>query len=158
MIKELEETARTQYLNTLKNAKKLCDLRTLGIERKGYIKHALDWAIERATPMKPRNVSERKEEWQTHVCPKCNQELPLYFVMRSEIKQPPLGLMPMQIFWKQYEGVVIEDFICLARLEDAKNAISRYLEANCKIPEKWIEEYNILLERLKIYETTNDNR
>jgi hypothetical protein len=63
------------------------------------------------------------------------------------MKQPPLGLMPMQIFWEQYEGVVVEDFIWLARLEDIKNAISRYLKANCKIPEKWIEEYNEILRR-----------
>ncbi|MDZ4196344.1 MAG: hypothetical protein U1C51_03730 [Candidatus Izemoplasmatales bacterium] len=36
-----------QYLNTLKNAKFICDLNTIGTEKKGFIKHAIQWAIEK---------------------------------------------------------------------------------------------------------------
>ena len=63
MSKELEKIAKGQYLNTLINAKNLCDLRTLGIERKGYIKHALSWAIEKEIPPTSEEVCKALENY-----------------------------------------------------------------------------------------------
>jgi hypothetical protein len=45
--KEAMKQHNESYLTTLKQAHNLTDMRTLGIERKGFIKHALAWAIEK---------------------------------------------------------------------------------------------------------------
>jgi hypothetical protein len=45
--KEVMKQHNESYLTTLKQAHNLTDMRTLGIERKGFIKHALAWAIEK---------------------------------------------------------------------------------------------------------------
>ena len=47
--------------------------------------------------------------------------------------KPPLGIIPKNI-WKQQ------------RMEDIREAVDRYLDANLRVPIEWIEEYNELLE------------
>ena len=49
------EQSNQSYLTTLKQALNLTDLRTLGIERKGFIKHALSWAIEKHTQQEKKD-------------------------------------------------------------------------------------------------------
>lgn len=63
-------------------------------------------------------------------CANCNNN----FIMRDpeptpELKKPPLGLMPKDIFESN-------------RVIDIGNAIYRYIEASKKIPLEWVEEYN----------------
>ena len=50
---EAVKITRANYLATLKQAKALTDLNTLGPERKGFIKQALEQAIEKETPIRP---------------------------------------------------------------------------------------------------------
>lgn len=45
-LKQVEESVMVQ----LKQAKVLTDLRTLGIQRKAFVKHALQLAISKQTP------------------------------------------------------------------------------------------------------------
>lgn len=47
-------------------------------------------------------------------------------------RKPPLGLMPENI-WIQM------------RIEEIKQAIERYINANIEVPIHWISEYNKLL-------------
>lgn len=51
-------------------------------------------------------------------------------------KKPPLGLIPRDIWLSE-------------RLFDIKEAIKRYLDEDYPIPDKWIEEYNELVNLLE---------
>lgn len=65
----LKQTEKS-YLVQLKQAKELCNLRTLGIERKGFVAHALEWAIER---QEPKTVVQTyiESDMRTFDCPRC---------------------------------------------------------------------------------------
>ena len=52
---------------------------------------------------------------------------------KEECDKPPIGLLPQSIFKKD-------------RFNDVCSAISRYYNAGYKIPVKWIDEYNSLLD------------
>ena len=54
----------------------------------------------------------------------------------NKYKKPPLGLIPRNIWLSK-------------RLFDIKEAIKRYLDADYPIPDKWIEEYNELVELIE---------
>lgn len=51
-----------------------------------------------------------------------------------ETKKPPIGIKPRYIH---------DSF----RRNEIKDAISRYIQANVKIPLKWVTEYNEIIER-----------
>lgn len=65
-LKQVEESVMVQ----LKQAKALTDLRTLGIQRKAFVKHALELAISKQTP---KLVVQTYIESDTRVfdCPLC---------------------------------------------------------------------------------------
>jgi len=63
------------------------------------------------------------------------ENTPDWFKVVSDLDKPPLGLMPRYIHNEK-------------RLEDIKNAISRYSDAGREIPREWIEEENKLLWRM----------
>lgn len=54
----------------------------------------------------------------------------------NRYKKPPLGLTPRNIWLSE-------------RLFDIKEAIKRYLDEDYPIPNKWIEEYNELVNLLE---------
>lgn len=53
------------------------------------------------------------------------------------MKKPPLGLKPRYI----HDG---------ERLYEIKEAIVRYMDADCPIPAEWVREYNELISRKQI--------
>ncbi|MCC9023014.1 hypothetical protein [Bacillus nakamurai] len=50
--------------------------------------------------------------------------------------KPPLGVIPKQLH-------------DLYRFSELRNAIKRYIDAECGIPIEWVEEYNLLLRTRK---------
>lgn len=59
--------------------------------------------------------------------------------MMKEVKRPPLGLVPRDIW---FYNVLKE------RIKEIMEALNRYMEAEKKVPVEWIEEYNNTLEEL----------
>ena len=59
--------------------------------------------------------------------------------MMKEVKRPPLGLVPRDIW---FYNVLKE------RIKEIMEALNRYMEAKKKVPVEWIEEYNNTLEEL----------
>ncbi len=60
--------------------------------------------------------------------------------MKKELEQivkPPIGLRPKWVSDKE-------------RLNEVRSAIVRYYDAELKIPIKWIEEYNELIDSTKV--------
>ena len=57
----------------------------------------------------------------------------------KEVKRPPLGLVPRDIW---FYNVLKE------RIKEIMEALNRYMEAKKKVPVEWIEEYNNTLEEL----------
>lgn len=53
--------------------------------------------------------------------------------MKSELKQPPIGIIPLFIHNEK-------------RLKALNEAISRYKDAECKIPDEWLTEKSELEE------------
>lgn len=53
------------------------------------------------------------------------------------LEKPPIGLMPKKIW-------------ILQRINSIREAIDRYQEVNYKIPIEWIDEYNELVDQIKI--------
>lgn len=52
------------------------------------------------------------------------------------MEKPPIGLKPRNIFLTE-------------RIQDIKEAIVRYLNANQPVPQEWIIEYNDLSKQIK---------
>lgn len=97
---ETLEIHNNQYLNTLKNAKTLCDLRTLGIERKGFIKHALEWAIEKHE--KQQTTEKHLLEIETDI----NRFLILMFKKHSKHKDNKLNIHELHEYNVLYKKLV----------------------------------------------------
>ena len=60
--------------------------------------------------------------------------------MKKELEQivkPPIGLRPKWVSDKE-------------RLNEVRSAIVRYYDAELKIPIEWIEEYNQLIDSIKV--------
>ena len=60
--------------------------------------------------------------------------------MKKELEQivkPPIGLRPKRVSDKE-------------RLNEVRDAIVRYYDAELKIPIEWIEEYNELIDSTKV--------
>jgi len=58
------------------------------------------------------------------------------------INKPPLGLIPKDVFFRDLK---------IERLEQIKKVVSNYMISNNRIKLEWIEEYNELLDELRIY-------
>ena len=54
----------------------------------------------------------------------------------TKIKRPPIGIEPKNV----WESI---------RFNNLKEAMSRYLDAGLDLPEKWTEEYNEFIKRIK---------
>lgn len=69
------------------------------------------------------------------ICSMCQKKNGCYqYMMEAHLVaiKPPLGLTPREIWVAQ-------------RVQDIREAIQRYTEANMPIPQDWIEEYNDLV-------------
>lgn len=56
----------------------------------------------------------------------------------KKIKKPPLGIRPKWLVEEEYKS---------NRITEINDAIKRYLNESAKIPLKWIEEYNELINK-----------
>lgn len=71
------------------------------------------------------------------ICSLCNERIGcIQYIAERSISKPPLGLTPKDIWIKQ-------------RLQEIKDAISRYLEADYIVPNEWFDEYSELGKLIK---------